>query len=50
MFRRDIIYSMINNDDVGRNNEVEILRALPVEWSTLSDEWKIMTETEVEAR
>ena len=46
---REVFSSMRNNDGLGRNNEVGIFRALQVERSTLSDEWEIMTESEVEA-
>lgn len=45
-----VISSMRNNDGVGRNNEVGIFRALQVEQSSLSDEWEIMTESEVEVK
>lgn len=45
---REVFPSMRNNDGLGRNNEVGIFRALQVEWSTLSDEWEIMTESQVE--
>lgn len=45
-----VISSIKNNDNVNRNNEVGIFRALQVEQSSLNYEWEIMMESEIEVK
>ena len=45
-----VISSIKNNDNVNRNNEVGIFRALQVEQSSLNYEWEIMMEREIEVK
>ena len=45
-----VISSIKNNDNVNRNNEVGIFRALQVEQSSLNYEWEIMIESEIEVK
>ena len=48
--RSEVISSMRNNHCVGRNNEVGIFSVFQGEWSSLRDEWEIMTASEMETR
>lgn len=51
MFKSEKVFlSVRSNDSIGVDNEVEIIRPLQVEQSSLSDKWEIMMKREVEAR